>query len=52
MLEDYRTYEIEANWISVEKLRALRGQDVQKVLDFYDENPTYPLPESEPTNLK
>jgi len=50
MLEDYRTYEIEANWTSIEQLRALRWLDVQRVLDFYEEDPQYPLFETEPIN--
>ena len=37
MLEDYRHEEIEANVNSLEHLRKLRGMDVQRVLDFYEE---------------
>lgn len=36
-LNDYRHEEIEANVNSVEHLRQMRWMDVQRVLDFYEE---------------
>ena len=38
MPEDYRHEEIEANVNSIEHLRSFRGMDVQRVLDFYEED--------------
>lgn len=37
-LETYETYELEGNVNSVEHLRQMRGMDVQRILDFYEED--------------
>lgn len=48
-MENYEWYEFEANWHTVEHLRALRWQDVQRVLDLEDDE-QYPLFDEIPCN--